>query len=407
LLAVAVTAAATVLSPAVRAQSSFHITFGTTGTPGNYYADHAGFLAETDGGDIVVAGTGASYASDTGRARTYPLIARVDPDGTLKWQRVYRNVENRNIAGLLAVGEEQFVLLRAHPMLSLPDDPPPEISLHRVSPSGDLSPSVGALGGFRTLEPFPVMDQDPHFIVLAARMVAAPSPSLEAKLFRLDLRGRVTELASQAGIDSLENLTYAGEEQLLVSQTHSTSDGVRVVIRTDVTRLSSRGATEVVLTIADRMCRTLAASMTRYFCSEHEWPGTETSADTLVAYSSTGGVLWRHDLAPGTNVGLMRPVEPGGLVYSYLEGRDTMVARLSAAGELLWTRNLRSTGTHVFLAGIQALRGGRVAFLGSTGAFGVFESTDTDAMLVVADIADGDLSSAIVSTVVDWSDTSQ
>jgi hypothetical protein len=100
----------------------------------------------------------------------------------------------------------------------------------------------------------------------------------------------------------------------------------------------------------------------------------------------------------------MRPLESGGLVYSYMQGMSTIVARVSTSGALLWTRRLRSTGPYAFLLGIEQLQDERLALFGSTGTFGGFVSTDTDAMLIVTDATDGDLSADIKSTVVDSED---
>jgi uridylate kinase len=68
------------------------------------------------------------------------------------------------------------------------------------------------------------------------------------------------------------------------------------------------------------------------------------------------------------------------------------------------SHTMHSTGEYVFLTAIETLRDGRLAFLGSTGSFGAFVSTDTDAMLLVADSSGNDLTALqIVSTIVDYS----
>ncbi|HET7131831.1 MAG TPA: hypothetical protein VFJ95_06260 [Gammaproteobacteria bacterium] len=66
------------------AQSAFHVTFGTTASPDQRDADNAVFLAETASGDLVVAGSGASYFSDDGQNYVNPLIARFSSAGALR-----------------------------------------------------------------------------------------------------------------------------------------------------------------------------------------------------------------------------------------------------------------------------------------------------------------------------------
>lgn len=409
LLDVAAVAAAFSTS-AVLAQDAFHLTFGTTGNPESHYADGVGFVVETDSGDVVVAGAGASFFSDDRDGLTYPLIARVRTDGGLRWQRVYSELENQRVMALLAVGEEQFMVLRTNPRLRTLEGPATGVSLRRIGESGDVSQSLGTLEGFSVLEPFPVKGVEPYFLIVAARHPAAPGPFLDVRLFRLDLRGNVTELASVAGVGSLEGLAYPGGEELLVTRWRSgesAGDGRSIAIHTDVTRVRWTGETEVAFTIANKLCRSVAASLASIFCIEYEWPGTEEASDVLVSYSPTGQVSWRHDLEPGVRIRLMRPLDSGGLVYSYVDGTDAIIACLSAAGALLWTQRLRSTGPYAFLGGIEQLRNDRLALFGSTGSFGALVSTDTDAMLIVTDVSDGDLSPEIISTVIDSGDAGQ
>jgi hypothetical protein len=387
------------------AQESFHITFGTTGTQQSH--DGASFVVRADNGDVVVAGSGGSFYSDDRDGVTYPLIARVDPDGELKWQRVYRELENQRIVAFLGLGEEQFMVLRANPTLRELEAPPPDISLRRVDGSGDVSESLGTLGGFSIVEPFPVEGAEPYFLVVAARHAAPPASFLDVRLFRLDLRGNVLELASVPGIGSLENLTYPGGEAVLVSrwrQAGSTGDGRASPLHTELIRIRLTGETELALTIPNRLCRSLAASLTSIYCVEYEWPGTRVTSDGLVSYSPAGQVLWRHDLESGMHVQQMRPVDSGGLIYSYVDGMDTVITRLSGSGASLWTRRLRSSGPYVFLGGIEQLRDERLALVGSTGNVGAFVSTDTDAVLIVTDVSQADLSASIISTVVSSAD---
>lgn len=382
------------------AQEPFHITFGTTGYPDSHFADDVGFIVESDSGDIVVAGTGASFFSDDRGGLSYPLIARVRADGELVWQRVYKELENQSVVGLLAVGEDQFVLLREALTRSAPRGLTTAVSLRRVSQSGDVSESLGTLGGFSTLEPFPVKGGQPYFLIVGSRVVPLPSLSRDVRLFRLDLQGNTVELASVPGSGSLVNVAYPGGEELLLSRWHSVADGPVGATRNEVTRVRLSGDTETAFTIDHRLCGSIAASLTRVFCVEHEWPQREATSEILVSYSLTGQVLWRRVLEPGVFVRVMRTVDSGGLIYSHIDGIDTIVTRRSQSGDVLWTQRLRSTGPRVFLRTIEQLRDQRLALLGSTGSFGAFVSTDTNAMLMVTEIADGDLGAPVVSTIV-------
>ena len=400
LLPIAALAAAFLSACPTVAQDAFHVTFGTTGDPESRYADGAGFVVETDSGDIVVAGSGASYFSDDGiGVRTYPLIARFDSRGELEWQRVYNDLENHHVTAVLSAGEEQYVMLREDPDLRERDRPRP-ISLRRVAQGGDLSESLGELGGFSRVDAFPVAGVEPYFLVVAARHAPGDGAALDVKLFRFDLRANVTEQGSPAGIGSLVNLQHAGGGELLFSRWRQRAPaGVRgrPAIETEIVRMRGTGETEVVVTIPDRSCGFVASSANRVFCAAYSWP--ETDEPYVGAYSMAGQELWRHALEPGVSVQL-RALETGELVYSYQRDMDAIVNRLSASGDLLWTRRLRSTGPYTYLAGIVPLRNGRLALFGWTGPFGTFNSTDTNAMLVVTDVADGDVSAEIVSIVV-------
>lgn len=402
LLPIATVAIAFFSASPIVAQDAFHVTFGTTGEPGSRYADGAGFVVETDSGDIVVAGTGATYGSDDGIGnRTYPLIARFDSRGALEWQRVYTQLENQRFTAVLSAGEEQYVTLREDPDLRERDRPRP-ISLRRVSPVGDISESLGELGGYQRLDAFPVTGGEPYFLVVAVS-AARGAPALEVKLLRFDLRANVTEQGSPAGIGYLVSLQHAGGGQLLFPRWREREPagvGGRPSIETEIVRMRLTGEMDVVATVPDKLCRFIASSLNRVFCVAYPPPGPE-EPDVLIAYSMAGQELWRHDLPPGVqHVGRIQALESGELVYSYGRDMDAVVNRLSAPGDLLWVRRLRSTGPYTFLAGIKPLRDGRLALFGSTGPLGEYVSTDTNAMLVVTDVADGDVSAKIASIVV-------
>jgi hypothetical protein len=124
--------------------------------------------------------------------------------------------------------------------------------------------------------------------------------------------------------------------------------------------------------------------------------------DVIVAYSLAGQELWRRDLQRHQSVWQMVLLESGDLIYSYATSEDPIVNRVSPSGDLIWSQTLHSAGQFTFLGGIELLRDGRLAFLGSTGPRNGFVSEDTNAMLVVTGTSEGDLSgSEIVSSVVD------
>jgi len=402
-LLAATVAAAALSSRAIVAQDAFHVTFGTTGDPGSRYADGATFVVETDRGDIVVAGGGATYFSDDGiTGRSYPLLARFSSRGELAWQRVYTDLESHRVMAVLSAGEEQYVVLRDDSESSGPEPVPTPLSLRRVDQGGDVSESLGELQGFTVLEAFPITGAEPYFLIVGIRPAAGSETALDVKLFRFDVRAKITEQRAPADIDSIQDFQHAGGGELLLSRWRprgSAGASNRPLIDTEIVRMRGTGETEVVATIPERLCRSVASSPNRVFCVAYSPEGTD-QPDVLIAYSMGGTELWRHDLERGVRVEQMRALQSGELVYSYPRDMDAIVNRISTSGGLLWMRLLRSTGPYTYLLGIAPLRNGRLALFGFTGPSNAFGSMDTDAMLVVIDIADGDVGAKIVSTVV-------
>ena len=96
----------------------------------------------------------------------------------------------------------------------------------------------------------------------------------------------------------------------------------------------------------------------------------------------------------------MLPLDSGEVVYSLRDVRETNVIGLNGVGSQVWRQAARSAGEYTFISAIQRLRNGRLAFLGSTGPWNGFVSTDTDAMLLVVDAFGNALNTApIVSAV--------
>ena len=108
LVAAAAIAAGLAPSWAAAAQNTSHVTFGTSGGD-----DGAAILVETESGDLVVAGSGASFWSDDGSIQPSgdPMVARINARGELEWQRVYADLANHRIIAFVAQGEEQYLVL--------------------------------------------------------------------------------------------------------------------------------------------------------------------------------------------------------------------------------------------------------------------------------------------------------
>ena len=396
---------------AVFAQGDFHITFGTTGDPEHRNADTATIVVEAENGDLIVAGSGASFWSDTGHNHTNPMVARIDSHGELQWQRVYDDLENHRITAFASRGEAQYMVLEPTiaPERLFLDGLVRPVTLRQIDERGKVSEVLGTLEGFWVLQVIPVVDRElSHFLIVGKKGTTnREAIAADVQLFHLDLQGRVTEMSSPAGVNRIEHLQHIGGQEFLFSQWHHGPDHVVDALRltdahTDIVRLDRTGETEIVRSIADALCRPLVASRDRIFCAEAPSLRTDQTNDAIVAYSAAGQELWRHDLERGMHVEQMHLLGSGELIYSYHEIANTIVSRLSPSGGLLWRQTLRSAGQYTFLTAIESLKSGRLAFLGSTGPWHGFVSTDTNAMLLVTDASASDLNAPeILSNIID------
>jgi hypothetical protein len=383
----ALTIAAGVAPSFAVAQGTFHLTFGTTGSPRGRDADAATFVVETDSGDLVVAGQGASYFSDDGIGiRTNPMVARIDSRGVLQWQRVYTDMENQRILALASRGEEQYmVLAQPEPNIVLN-----AVALRRVDAAGNPSEVLGTIEGISVLGTMPAVDEKLTGFFIAGKRGATPlaAHAADVELLQIDLQGRVTQMSFESGVFHIQHLQQVGGREFLYYK-HNEHE---------IVRLSRAGETKVLATTLDGSCKALVASRDRIICSQTRW----MKDDVIVAYSLAGQELWRRDLQRHQSVWQMVLLESGDLIYSYATSEDPIVNRVSPSGDLIWSQTLHSAGQFTFLGGIELLRDGRLAFLGSTGPRNGFVSEDTNAMLVVTGTSEGDLSgSEIVSSVVD------
>jgi hypothetical protein len=387
----------------IAAQDAFHITLGTTGDPDGRNADGLMFVAQTDSGDIVVAGQGASRWSDDGGNNTAPLIARIQANGKLRWQRVYNNLQNYRVTALISQGEEQYAVLEQ------PEFGPNSVerlTLRRIDRRGALSNEIGALAGVSMVTTIPVVDGDTSYFLLAAKRGATSQAAYAAdvQLLQLDLKGQITELDLPSGMQSIDHLLHLGKQEFLIVPRWQGTDAViadpkTYQSRSDFMLVNRTGKAELLFTLINKQCHRVAASENRIYCAEY-LPFQDGGA--IVAYSLAGAELWRHDLGPAP----MGPVQQilalasGELIYSLRDVKDAIVVGLSPQGSEAWSQTVHSTGQYTFVSAIESLEDGRLVFLGSTGRWNGFGSTDTDAMVLVTSESGGGLYfPQIVSTV--------
>lgn len=408
----AVALAAVSALPAVSAaQGSFHLVFGVTGSSDGRDADAATAIVHTAGGDLVVAGSGASYASDDGRRNTHPLLARVGSDGVLRWQRIYDALENRDVIALGARGEEQFALLRKESLVrdSRSDavNLVTEVTLHRIDDRGNASDALATLRDLGSAEAVPVIaDQELTQFLLFARGAPTGVSRPAAQVFRVDLRGRVTAWSVTGALGNAQWPQQVGADEFVFAQQHQGPEHApgSVGPHTDLVRLHATGELEVVATVAEGLCYSVAASRNGMVCARAPLLRSDRSSDVIVAFSAAGQERWRRDLEPGVTVERMRLLDSGDLIYADRRAKHPAVSRLDPSGRLLWSRTMSSAGEYVFLADIDALDDGRLAFLGSTGPWNGFTSTDTSALLLVTGAPERDLGSLEpISNIIDVS----
>ena len=388
-------AAVLTLPSAALAQSAFHVTFGTSSDLHGRNADGATFVVQTDSKDIVVAGSGASFWSDTGRSHTNPLVARISSDGTLQWQRIYKDLENHRVTAFVSQGEEQNMLLEK----SVHGKHLTSVTLRRIDRRGNTSEVIGSLEGYYVSKTISVIDGDQsYFLIVARKGGSAYEYNSDLQLFRLDLQGQVTELGFASGIDSVLRLKHLGGQEFLFTRWRQGLGANKM--HTDFMRLGKTGETELLFTLSDRACNEVAASGNRIFCVLYIQGRRGLANDALVAYSLGGKELWRHEIASNSNIGPMRALDSGELLYSFRQDKDPTIIRRNRAGEIVWRQIVRSTGQYTFVSAIESLQDGRLAVMGSTGPWNGYVSMDRNAMLLVMDTSGDDPKMPeIVSTI--------
>jgi hypothetical protein len=396
------------LGTSIAAEGAFHLTIGTTGDPRGRNTDSVTFVVETESGDIVIAGNGGSRWSDDGVGNhTSPLIARINANGDLQWQRVYDDLESHRITALISDGEEQYIVLEQ----SLRGNLVSVVTLKRIDEQGNPSDVIGTLEGFWVVQTIPVVDGDLSYFLLAAKKGATSREAYASavQLFRLDLQGRITEMDFAGSFDFVEHLQHVGGQEFLLSRSgrgrEVVVDGRQTLeVDTDILRLDRSGEIDLLFTLVNRMCRHVAVSQDQVLCTEYVAFTRQPPFGAIVAYTPSGEELWRRDFEPNVEIRQMHALASGDVLVAYQQGENTIVSRHNSVGDAVVSHTMHSTGEYVFLTAIETLRDGRIAFLGSTGSFGAFASTDTDAMLLVADSSGNDLTALqIVSTIVDYS----
>lgn len=398
------------LSPgtSIAAEGEFHITFGTTGDTNGRNTDSVTFVVETESGDIVVAGGGGARWSDDGIGNhTSPLIARINANGELQWQHVYNDLESHRITALVSDGGAQYIVLER----PLRDNLVSSVTLRRIGEQGNLSDVIVTLEGFWVVQTIPVVDGDLSYFLLAAKKGATSREAYAStvQLFRLDLQGRITEMDFAGSFDFVEHLQHLGGQQFLLSRSgrgrEVVVDGRQTLeVDTDIMRLNQSGETELLFTLVNKMCRHITVSQDQVLCVEYVAFTRQPPFGAIVAYTQSGQELWRRDFEPDVEIRQMQALDSGEVLIAYQQGKNTIVSRYNSVGDPVLSHTMHSTGEYIFLTAIETLRDGRIAFLGSTGSFGAFVSTDTDAMLVVTDTSGNDLTTQeIVSTIVDYS----
>lgn len=90
---------------------SFQLLLGTNRVQTNNHAltDGAEFVRQLRDGDLLVAGYGASHFTDVGGFQ-YPMLARIDGEGHVLWQRIYTELPGHRIVGLRESAEGILVL---------------------------------------------------------------------------------------------------------------------------------------------------------------------------------------------------------------------------------------------------------------------------------------------------------
>jgi hypothetical protein len=371
------------------AQNAFHVTFGTSGNADGGNADGAAFLVETTGGDIVVAGSGASFWSDDGRRFSNPMLARFDGRGELRWQRVYVDLADQRVIAFASRGEDQYVVLEREQRLQR--DASNEVTLRQIDESGIASEPLASLQGLRVLAARPVVEAG-----LLSHFIIAGSNGAGVQILRVDLRGLVTEAGSVRDFDRISHAGNLSEQDFLVSRLllghEHVLDGRAVIDNhTDLIRLRPTGEVKLLARVADKLCRHAAASSDQVVCVEAPLLRIDQTSDAIVAYSAAGQELWRRALAPGVYVEHMEFLASGDLLYAHREAQNVVVNLVDSSGRQVGTRTLRSTGPYTFLNTAEILRDGRLALAGSTGPWNGFTSTDTNAMLIVMSGSAGDL----------------
>ncbi|MEM9387909.1 MAG: hypothetical protein AAGA68_22840 [Pseudomonadota bacterium] len=367
------------------AEQTFQVTFGTRLGPGErgMVTDTGQLLVETHGGDLVVAGDGASQYTDTGN-HTKPMLARFDRTGELIYQHILEGFDNYRATELRAdPGGETLLLVGPSQRLKDGTHSHPELVLLEID--GDGRTTRSSARRVDVLDPWAAVrgNDDPLVDLLLAAiprgLTETQARAVLRRQYAFDGQGRWQRRsgATSASHPAMAQVTATGE--LVFLQAYS-----KAALPKGVKKIDRQGRLTTLIAFDEEQSRSrVALTTTRIFLVSSPARGRES---TVSAYSIDGDLLWRQRIGPIDGQGRPLPLRDDGLLVTGSYEDVSVLIRLDSAGGIAWYERVRSTKRLASLERALELRDGSIAFTGSTSGFlGGFSSTDHDAFLVVTD----------------------
>ncbi|MEM9387960.1 MAG: hypothetical protein AAGA68_23095 [Pseudomonadota bacterium] len=365
---------------------ALQITFGTRSPPGepSAVADLGDHLVEAENGDIVVAGYGASYYSDTGQ-RSKPLIARFSRDGRMIYQRILEGFENYRVEDLHAgpTGEPRVVLSapKGQRAGSVTEQ---TIHLFTIDDGGSTKRTLA--GSVNPRDPWSSMRSADD---ATADLILTSLPTALAETHARSLIRRRFEVAASgewqpryAPNPRSTHLWLTGEGDVVYRQGRPA--GIR--------RVNASGHIASVLTFGKEQSRSqVAMADDRIFVVDP--PSRRSGGHALVhAYSMEGQLMWRQYLGPIEGFLRPLPLRDGGLLVAGAYEGSPAVARFDRDGRISWYERFQSTKLVTRINAVLELRDGSIALTGQTGPSEYADSpSDDDGFLIVTDANGEDL----------------